>query len=261
MLVALRAERTSEHPAPKGPHMPRRKIAVVGAAAALTGALALPGVAGAHVSLHPNVVPAGAFATLVLRVPSEVDGTTTAKVQVRMPADLLDVSAAPPPGWRFSEKTEKLARPVRTDDGTIDSRVTEITFSGGKVPAGQFVDLPISIVIPGKAGDVLTFKTVQTYANGQVARWIGPPDDESPAPTIDVTAKGGVLEDVAGGEAGPPAGAGTSSGAGAAGAATPAAVTRVVERGGGDHGWEIAAFVVALLAAAMAGGALLRTRR
>jgi hypothetical protein len=67
------------------------------------------------------------------------------------------------------------------------------------------------------AGRSLAFKTIQYYSNGKVIHWIGPPSAEYPAPTINVTAKGGVVQEVAGGEAGPVAG----EVPGAQGAATP----------------------------------------
>jgi uncharacterized protein YcnI len=43
-------------------------------AAALAIASAVPAAAQAHVSLHPNTIPAGAFATLDVRVPGEQQG-------------------------------------------------------------------------------------------------------------------------------------------------------------------------------------------
>jgi uncharacterized protein len=35
---------------------------------------------------------------------------------------------------------------------------------------------------------MLTFKALQTYSNGEVVRWIGPPDSEEPAPQVELTA-------------------------------------------------------------------------
>jgi hypothetical protein len=52
---------------------------------------------------------------------------------------------------------------------------------------------------------VLSVPTLQYYSNGQIVRWIGTPTDDSPSPTVDVTAAGGPLLDVTGGDAGPPA--------------------------------------------------------
>jgi periplasmic copper chaperone A len=50
------------------------------------------------------------------------------------------------------------------------------------------MDFPLSVQVPGKAGDKLTFKALQTYSNGQVVRWIGGPGAEEPAPQVAVTA-------------------------------------------------------------------------
>jgi uncharacterized protein YcnI len=230
-------------------------------AAAVAGALALPAVAEAHVSIHPNVVPAGANATITLRVPNETDNTATTRIAVQMPPGFLDVSAAPPAGWSFSTKTRKIAKPVQGDNGPITSEVSEIDLTGGKLPPGQFLELPLAVAIPGKAGDVLTFKTVQTYSDGKAVRWIGTPDSPDPAPTIDVSAKGGVIEDIAGGEAGPPANAGhaATSQPSSAQSSTPAATT-IVQKSS-SNGLAIAALVVAVVAALLAAASLVLRRR
>ena len=84
----------------------------------------------------------------------------------------------------------------------------------GTLP-GYIENFPVAFSVTGKRGDTLTFKTVQTYSNGQVVRWIGTPDLEQPAPTVNVGPKDGATYDLAG-DAGPPAGqvAPPSSGAG-----------------------------------------------
>jgi uncharacterized protein YcnI len=225
------------------------------------GALLAPAAASAHVSVHPNAVPAGANATLDIRVPNEMDNANTIKLQVKFPDGFIGVATQPPPGWTARVLTSKLAKPVQTDDGPIDTQVSEVDWnarSGGGIKPGEFANFPISVALPGKAGDVLTFKTVQTYSNGKVARWIGPPDADQPAPTIDVTAKGGVIQDVAGGEAGPgplPAAAAGSQ------AATPAAAKTIVEKRSSDHTLAIIALVVGLLGLATGAAGLLVARR
>ena len=55
------------------------------------------------------------------------------------------------------------------------------------IQPGQFQDFPISVQIPGEAGDTLTFKALQTYDDGEVVRWIGAPESEEPAPQVAVT--------------------------------------------------------------------------
>jgi uncharacterized protein YcnI len=168
------------------------------------GALVLTPMAQAHVSLHPNTLPAGSFPTIDIRVPNEETSANTTKVAVQFPPGFIDVSTGYLPGWKATKKTRKLATPVKTDTGTVSEEVSEVIWSGGKFPPETFLDFPISTTIPdGDAGKTLTFKTVQTYENGKVSRWIGPADADQPAPTVNVTQKGGVLQDVAGTEAGP----------------------------------------------------------
>lgn len=242
----------------------------VPAAAAATTALALaclPAAAQAHVSFHPNAIPQGSFVTTNVRVPNEEDNAATTSVRMKLPDGVLSAQGQPPAGWRFAAKTKKLAKPVKTDDGTITTEVTEVDFTGGRIPVGQFANFPITLSIPASAkqGDVVAFPTVQTYSDGDVVRWIGPPTDEHPSPTIDITAPGTATLDVTGGDAGPPAKlpanlAGPSSGGSApAAAAAPAATTtRVVEKQ--SRTLSVIALVVGALGLA-AGGAALASRR
>jgi hypothetical protein len=50
-----------------------------------------------------------------------------------------------------------------------------------------------------KAGTLLTFKAVQTYSNGEVVRWIGPPSADEPAPQVMVTNADSPVRDYPGG--------------------------------------------------------------
>src|SRR5947199_785106 len=149
-------------------------------------ALGLPGVASAHVTLQPSEAPAAAFVRENVRVPNEQEKANTTKVDMKLPDGFVDVSYQPVPGWRVKVTKEKLAQPIRTDEGEVSEQVTRMTWSGGRIAPGQFEDFPISVQIPGHAGDALTFKVVQTYDNGDVSRWIGPPDADEPAPQVNV---------------------------------------------------------------------------
>jgi uncharacterized protein YcnI len=237
----------------KGTLMRRSMIALAGAGAAL----ALPATASAHVSLHPNVLPVGANATVDVRVPNELDNARTVKVQIKMPPGFLDASTQPPPGWTAKVTTVKLPKPIQTDDGPVDARVTEIDFtakSGQGIAPDQFVNFPLSVVVPGKPGQQLTFKTLQTYSNGNVVRWIGGQDADQPAPWVDVTAANGVLQDAAG-DAGPekvPA----ATAAGTAAAKT----TTVVQKESSGKGLSIAALVIAVIGLLLGGLAFLASR-
>jgi uncharacterized protein YcnI len=228
-----------------------RRIAIAAAAAL---ALLAPAAAQAHVSLHPNEVPSGSFATLDIRVPNEMESANTVKLAVQVPPGFLDISTEYMPGWTSKVLTSKLAKPVQTDDGEVTEQVREIVWTGdgkqGVIPPGQFLDFPISTEIPGKEGEELTFKVLQYYDNGEVVRWIGSPDSEEPAPQIDVTAPGGVLQDVAGSETAPPSVAASSAGGGATSSSDSA-----------SKGLGIAALLLGALGLLAGGTALLRSRR
>jgi len=155
-------------------------------------ALAIPASAGAHVTLQPSEAAAGDYTVLDVRVPNERDDAATTKVDVQLPSGFVFASYQAVPGWSVEVKMQKLTKPVQTDDGPVTSEVREMTWTADSdkagIQPGQFQDFPISVQIPGEAGDTLTFKAIQTYDNGEVVRWIGAPDAEEPAPQVAVTA-------------------------------------------------------------------------
>jgi MYXO-CTERM domain-containing protein len=145
--------------------------------------------ASAHVSVQPSEAPAQAFVREDVRVPNEQDKASTTKVQVQLPDGFADASYQPVPGWTVKVTKEKLAQPIKNDEGEeITEQVKRITWSGGEIAPGEFQDFPLSVQIPDEAGSALTFKAIQTYDNGDVVRWIGAPDAEEPAPQVKVTA-------------------------------------------------------------------------
>jgi uncharacterized protein YcnI len=166
-----------------------RRIAV---GAAAFGALAVPAAAQAHVTVQPTSAPAGAQTVLAVRVPNERDDASTVKVDVRLPPGFASASWEAVPGWTVRAVKEKLATPIQTDDGPIDEQIGEIVWTASSrkdgIAPGEFRDFPLSVVIPGKPGQTLTFKALQTYSNGDVVRWIGAPDADEPAPRVQLTA-------------------------------------------------------------------------
>ena len=85
-------------------------------------ALLLPAAAQAHVSVHPNTVPEGAFATLNIRVPGEEENAYAYKVATLFPAGFTDVYIQNVPDWTAKVVTKKLAKPIETDDGRSPKR-------------------------------------------------------------------------------------------------------------------------------------------
>ena len=207
-------------------------------------ALAAPASASAHVTLQPEEAAAGDFTVLAVRVPNERDDSATTKVAVQFPPGFVFASYQPVAGWSVDVSMEKLAKPIESHGEEIAEQVSQMTWTADSAAAGiqpgQFVDFPISVQIPGAAGDSLTFKALQTYDDGEVVRWIGAPDSEEPAPQVAVT-KGG-------------------EGHGAA--ASPAhSEGSDDDSEGASKGLGIAALIVGALGLLAGGAALVRSRR
>lgn len=235
-----------------------KRITVLVAVAALIA----PASAQAHISLHPNTIPAGAFATLDVRVPGEQEGAYVTKVDVLFPTGFTGVDYENVSGWSARVVETKLATPIKEGGETINTEVSQIVWSWtgplGKVNNAQFINFPLSLAIPeNTAGKALEFRTVQTYSNGQVVHWIDPSlTAERPAPRINVTAKGGVIEDIAGHEAGPEAGQSAATQA-----APSTSATVVKSSGGASKGLAITALIVGALGLLIGLGALAASRR
>ncbi len=234
----------------------KRTILTASAALGLAGASATA--AQAHVTLQPKTAAAGAYVVEAVRVPNETDDATTTKVTVQFPEGFASLSYQPVAGWSVKVAKEKLATPVKTDDGEVTEGVKTVTWTATSKAAGiapgQFRDFPISVQIPGKAGDTLTFKALQTYSDGEVVRWIGAPDADKPAPTVSVTE---AMDEHGASASLSPGTATTEQTAAPATAATPAATVA-------DDGDSNTLAVIALIVGALgllAGGAGLASAR
>jgi periplasmic copper chaperone A len=157
-------------------------------------ALAMPAAASAHVTLQPSEAAAGDYVVLDVRVPNERDDAATAKVDVQLPSGFIFASYQPVAGWSVDVKMAKLAKPIESHGEEITEQVSQMTWTADSdrdgIQPGQFQDFPISVQIPGEAGDALTFKALQTYDDGETVRWIGAPDSDQPAPQVTVTEGG-----------------------------------------------------------------------
>ncbi|MEU6223764.1 YcnI family protein [Streptomyces sp. NPDC047042] len=238
-----------------------RRAGVVAALAA-AGVLAAAGAASAHVTVHPESYAKGATdGVLTFRVPNEEDTASTTKVQVFLPTDhpVLGVLVSPRDGWTAKVTDTKLKTPVKTDDGTITDAVSEITWTGGRIGAGQFEDFDVAFGQLPDDADQLTFKTLQTYSDGKTVRWIeeaqpGADEPENPAPMLKLTAKG------ADGSASSD-GSGSAAKADATGAAVTSAASATASSSDSTaRGLGIAGLVVGVLGLAAAVFAVIRTR-
>lgn len=238
----------------------RTTLRRAGFVAALTtaGVLTAAGAAFAHVTVHPESYAKGATdGVLTFRVPNEEDTASTTKVQVFLPTDhpVLGVLVTPQSGWTAKVTTTKLKTPIKTDDGTITDAVSEITWTGGRIRHGEFQDFNVAFGQLPDDTDQLEFKTLQTYSDGNVVRWIeetpkGGEEPESPAPVLTLTAKG-TGEDSSG--AASPSSSSSGSAANSSSASSKSSDSTA-------RGLGIAGLIVGVLGLAAAGFALARGR-
>jgi uncharacterized protein YcnI len=196
-----------------------RALIVLGGAG--LGVLALAGTAFAHVTITPGSAPQGSTAELTFTVPNEESSAATVELQLQVPTahPIAQFLVRPVPGWTVTVQTVTLAKPIATDDGSFATAVSQVTWTGGKILPGQYQDFSVSAdPLPSGVGQ-LVFKAVQTYANGDVVRWIdvpqpGQPEPEHPAPVLTLTLAGAGDDSAdsgdSSGSSGEQAGAGTS---------------------------------------------------
>ncbi|NGN95748.1 YcnI family protein [Nocardioides sp. KC13] len=154
--------------------------------------------ASAHVSVNPDSAPAGGYSKLTFKVPNESDTASTTKLRVVLPTEhpLTSVSVQPRAGWTYQVKTTKLSKPLTDHDGNeITQAVSEVNWTAESaataIKPGEFDEFSISVGPLPDSGS-MTFKALQTYSDGSVARWIDEDESgEKPAPTLDLTGDAG----------------------------------------------------------------------
>jgi Domain of unkown function (DUF1775) len=161
-------------------HRMRRVIASGAAAAAALVAAATP--AAAHNEWEPSTAAPGSVVDLTLFVAGEQQDAGTTTVQLFFPAPITVAALPAVSGW-----TATLM------DGQLGAPASGVTWAGGPAPGD--LELPIRLgPLPGEPGR-LQFKTVQTYDNGEVDRWIdewpeGAPEPPAPGPVLDLVPGG-----------------------------------------------------------------------
>jgi uncharacterized protein YcnI len=172
------------------------RVAAVALAAAAVGTFASASPASAHVTVDPTTAVQGGFARLAFRVPTESDSASTTKVEVFLPenAPVPSVSTMPVAGWTVSVQRRKLGTPIEVHGAPVDEVVSTITWTaagGGGIRPGQFLEFPVSMG-PLPTVDRMVLKTLQTYSDGTIVRWIDEPvasgeEPEHPAPVLALT--------------------------------------------------------------------------
>ncbi|MGK5674495.1 YcnI family copper-binding membrane protein [Micromonospora sp. URMC 106] len=178
-----------------------RRTATAAAALALgavaTAVLGFAAPASAHVTINPKEATQGGYGRFAFRVPNESDTAATTKVEVVLPenAPVGSVSTMPVPGWTVAVEKRKVDPPVEVHGSQLTEVVAKLTWTAtgdAAVKPGQFQEFPVSMG-PLPQVDTMVFKTLQTYSDGNVQRWIEEPtpggeEPESPAPVLTLTA-------------------------------------------------------------------------
>jgi uncharacterized protein YcnI len=145
-----------------------RRSLKVGLAAAVIALAVVGGGAGrvaAHTESEYAAVPAGAEITVNFAPTHGCSGSPTTAVSVRVPAP--GATAGDVEGF--------------TSSAEADGDRTILRWTGGRLPADQEGEFPITFTVPDTVGELLLFPTVQTCEVGEVA-WIdGDPEGEHPA--------------------------------------------------------------------------------
>lgn len=147
-------------------HRRRRRAAEVLTTAVALGALVAPG-AAAHVTVQPSASRPAELQRYRVIVPTERARSATTGVDLRLPEGVTFALVEAAAGWR--------SQIVKNG-----SAVSELRWSGGRVPPGGYAELHFIARNPVRVGPV-AWKALQRYDDGSVVRWIGAADSERPA--------------------------------------------------------------------------------
>jgi periplasmic copper chaperone A len=178
--------------------MSRTRTIALGAVLTTAALVVLAAPAFAHVTVSaPGATRGGSDQEITFRVPVEKNSNTVG-VKLALPSDtpIASVDVLGMAGWTHKETTVKLATPIHSDDGDITEAVSEIDWTaaaGGGLTPGEFGEFTI---IAGLLPDAptLTFKAIQTYADGSSVSWIevaapgSSAEPDNPAPVLTLAA-------------------------------------------------------------------------
>lgn len=123
--------------------------------------------ASAHAIVTPKQVGIGSTQDFSLAVPAERDSATIA-VRLLIPPGLQEVTPNITPGWTITMKYAPA--PAGTSADSSQGDVTEIDWTGGKIPSGQRAEFIFQAQVPAQPGE-LDWKAYQTYADHIVVSW------------------------------------------------------------------------------------------
>jgi uncharacterized protein YcnI len=189
-----RSSLCAAHPAPRIDSIQREPWTIIMIRTLLVGAFgaAFVTTAFAHVTLETQEAKTGASYKAVFRVPHGCEGTATTTIRIKIPEGVIGVKPMPKAGWTLATTVGKYPKAYDLYHRKVTEGVTEISWSGGKLPDDWYDEFVFQGFL---AGDLDTakpayFPVVQECEKG-VHRWIEipaegkkPSDYREPAPAL-----------------------------------------------------------------------------
>jgi uncharacterized protein YcnI len=138
--------------------------------------------AGAHVTLEGRQAAVGSTYRAVFVVPHGCAGSATVKLRIQIPPGVIATEAKATAGWEVATVTGKLAGEYEYKGKKVAEGITEVDWSGGKLPdkARETFVIETFLTDALKPNTTLYFPVIQECEQG-VSRWIEIPADDSHA--------------------------------------------------------------------------------
>jgi uncharacterized protein YcnI len=159
------------------------QLARASALSLAAGLLAAPTMASVNIP-EGGAVPRDSLDIIHLRVLDGCEGEATDMIEVRIPESVRNVTPAVIPGWTVEVETvdgDGVAKAPAEIAG--DEEVSLVRWTGGPLPAGQFMDFGLRLRFPDEAGASLAFPVTQTCGLTSI-EWDGEKDAENAAPRV-----------------------------------------------------------------------------
>ncbi len=139
--------------------------------------------AQAHVEVAPNNIGGGEFAKLFFRVYHGCGTAPTTGITVKIPGEVVLARPQVKPGWQITTKTVKYPEPIELGGNTFTEGFSEVTWTGGSIPAGYMDDFAIAALTPQTPGQSYRFVVSQQCE--------GAPEPQEFTPELSIAGGGG----------------------------------------------------------------------
>ena len=122
--------------------------------------------ADAHIVLEEPSAAVGSSYKAVFKVGHGCDGSGTTGIRVELPDGVVGAKPMPKAGWTLETRTEPLKEPLMLHGRKVDTRVSQVAWSGGLLPDAYYDEFVVRVTLPATAGK-RWFKVYQTCEKGQ----------------------------------------------------------------------------------------------